>query len=240
MAALAAIEAGVRRGSAAGLPMTKNLGNQIYLPRFLYTGAVARGRPTPSNRPRAAQRAIFRRRELAARGLDDGELRRRLRSGEVERLARGLYRFTAAEITENHTLATVAARVPAAVFCLLTALRVHDIGTQLPHQVWIALPHKAHQPAFADVSFRVVRSSGAMLNYGVEPILFEGVPAHITNPARTVVDCFRFRNKIGRDVALEAARDALLSRKATVDQIMRTARACRAGTVVQRMLEGMG
>jgi predicted transcriptional regulator of viral defense system len=220
--------------------MVQNVGNWSYLPTFWYTSAVTPPRSAVSNRKRPSPSAIFRRKDLGAHGLDATTLRRLLRSGDVERLARGLYRYSAAEVTENHTLATVAARVPSAIFCLLTALRVHEIGTQLPHQVWIALPHKARKPRLLDVSLRVARFSGATLRYGVEPITFEGVRSHITNPARTVVDCFRYRNKIGRDVALEAARDALRSRKVTVDQIMRAAAACRARTVVLRMLEGMG
>src|SRR5262245_55512039 len=117
-------------------------------------GAMTRRRSAASKRQQASPTGIFRSRDLHTRGLDVSALRRLLRSGEVERLARGLYRYSAAEVTENQTLATVAARVPSAIFCLLTALRVHGIGTQLPHEVWIAVPNKARKPRLADISLR--------------------------------------------------------------------------------------
>ena len=130
------------------------------------------------------------------------------------------------------------ARVPDAVLCLLTALRIHDIGTQLPAKVWIAIPHKARTPV-TGLPVRVVRFSGASLRYGVEEAEFEGVPARITTPARTVVDCFRFRRIVGIDVALEAIRDALASGSATPAQIWRAAEACRAESLVHPVLQAL-
>ena len=129
--------------------------------------------------------------------------------GTVERVARGLYRIAEAEPTEHYTRAAVCARVPGAIICLLTALSIHELGTQLPRKVWIAIPHKARTPRVAELPIRVVRFSGASLRYGVVDTTFEGVAARITSPARTVVDCFRFRRLFGIHVALEALRDAL-------------------------------
>ena len=119
-------------------------------------------------------------------GVDSRTLRRLVDDGSVERVARGLYRFTEAEPTEHYTLAAVCARVPDAIVCLLSALSVHGLGTQLPWQEWIAIPHKARAPRLPELPVRVVRFSGASLRYGVENAVFEGVPARITNrPVRS-------------------------------------------------------
>ncbi len=160
-----------------------------------------------------------------------------LRHGEVERVSWGLYRLRAAPATELETVAAVCARTPRAIICLLTALHIHGIGTQVPREVWIALDRKARKPQLGPMPVHVVRFSGPMLRYGVETRDVQGVPVRITSPARTVVDCFRYRNKIGLDVALEALRDILRSRRATVDEIVRAADICRIGTVMKPYLE---
>ena len=184
-------------------------------------------------------KTFFRSRDAADLGIDSRALRQLVDDGSVERVARGLYRRTDVELTENYTRAAVCARVPGAVLCLLTALRVHDIGTQLPAKVWIAIPHKARTPRLPELPVRVVRFSGASLCYGVGDVAFEGVPARITSPARTVVDCFRFRRLVGKDVALEALRDALHDRRATVGEILRAAEVCRARSLVVPVLEAL-
>ena len=182
---------------------------------------------------------FFRARDAAARGVDSRSLRRLVEEGAVERIARGLYRVADAEPTENYTHAAVCARVPHAIVCLLTALRFYELGTQMPQQVWIAIPHKARAPRLPELPVRVVRFSGVSLRYGIMDATFEGVPARITTPARTVVDCFRFRSVVGLDVALEALRAALYDRKATVGQIWRAAEACRAKSLVRPVLEAL-
>lgn len=181
--------------------------------------------------------AFFRSRDVAAMGLGYRTLRRLLDAGAVERVGRGLYRLASAEPTEHHTVAAVCARVPGAIVCLLSALRVHELGTQLPREVWIALPHKARAPRVPELPIKLIRFSGPGLRYGVEAHRFEGVPGRITNPARTVVDCFRFARLVGRDVAREALRDALRDRKASADEIWRAAEACRARSLVKPVLE---
>ena len=186
-----------------------------------------------------APRTFFRARDAAELGVHSRALRRLVEEGAVERIARGLYRVADAEPTENYTHAAVCARVPHGIVCLLTALRIHDLGTQMPGQVWIAIPHKARAPRLPELPVRVVRFSGVSLRYGVVDTTFEGVPARITTPARTVVDCFRFRNVVGLDVAIEALRDALDDRKATVGQIWRAAQTCRAQSVVRPVLEAL-
>ena len=137
------------------------------------------------------------------------------------------------------TIAMVASAVPHAIVCLLSALRIHEIGTQSPHQVWLAIDRKARIPRRLPAKVRVVRFSGAMLTYGVVTQSMQGVRVRLTNPARTVVDCFRYRNKIGLDVAMEALRDAVRSRKAMVSEIDRAAEVCRIRTVIGPYLEAL-
>jgi predicted transcriptional regulator of viral defense system len=131
----------------------------------------------------------------------------------------------------------VSARVPQAVVCLLTALRVHGIGTQSPRDVWIAIDRKARKPRLEGLPVHVVRCSPLMLTYAVQPFEVQGMPVQITSPARTVVDCFRYRNKVGLDVALEALRAALGSRLATVQEILRIAEVGRVRQVIQPYVE---
>lgn len=183
--------------------------------------------------------SFFRSRDTAAVGFGHSTLERLIEVGAVERVGRGLYRLTGAEPTEHHTIAEVCARVPNAIVCLLSALRVHELGTQLPREVWTAIPHKARAPRVTGLPIRLVRFSGPGLRYGVERRQFEGMPARITSPARTVVDCFRFGRLVGREVAREALRDALRDRKATADEIWRAAEVCRARSLVKPALEAL-
>jgi len=182
---------------------------------------------------------LFRATELEARGIPRGHLRTLLRRGQVAQVGRGLYRLAAVEPNEMETVAMVASAVPGGILCLLSALQIHEIGTQSPHEVWIALDRKARKPTRLPAKVRVVRFSGSMLTYGIQTRSTLGVPVRVTSPARTVVDCFRYRNKIGLDVALEALRDAVRTRKATVDEIMRAAEVCRARTVMRSYLEAL-
>jgi predicted transcriptional regulator of viral defense system len=183
--------------------------------------------------------AFFRPRDIKPLGVSFRQLQTLVSKGVVDDLGSGLYRLSEVEPTELETIAMVASAVPNAIVCLLTALRIHEIGTQSPHEVWIALHRKSRKPTRLPAKVRIVRFSGAMLTYGVisQPIL--GVPVSITSAARTVVDCFRYRNKVGVDVAMEALRDSIRSRKATVDEISRAAEVCRARTVMKTYLEAL-
>ena len=165
---------------------------------------------------------FFRPSQLDELGITYDQLRRLVTTGTVERVDRGLYRLASADPTEHATVAAVCARAPNAVICLLTALSIHEIGTQLSPQVWIAIHHKARPPRLPQFQTRLVRFSGAAWTYGVRDTVFEGVPSRITSPARTIVDCFRYHHLIGRETALEAWRDGLRERKVTVDALMRT------------------
>jgi predicted transcriptional regulator of viral defense system len=179
---------------------------------------------------------IFRARDIERLGLTRGRLRGMLARGEAERVGRGLYR-RGIEPTELDTVALVSARVPGAVVCLLSALAVHGIGTQLPDEVWIAIDRKARKPRVPDLPVRVVRFAKPLLRYGVEERMVQGVTVRITSVARTVVDCFRYRNKIGLAVALEALRDSLRRHRVSVDAILRAAEVCRMTRIVRTYLD---
>jgi predicted transcriptional regulator of viral defense system len=183
--------------------------------------------------------AFFRPRDLEPLDIPFAELRRLVDAGTIEKVGPGLYRLAAAEPSEFETFAMVASAAPSGIICLLSALGFHRIGTQVPHEVWLALDRKARRPVRIPAKLRFVRFSGAMLTYGVETHRILDVPVRITSPARTVVDCFRYRTKLGLDVALEALRDALASRTVTVDHITRAADVCRVRTVIKPYLEAI-
>lgn len=149
------------------------------------------------------------------------ELQKLVSAGSVEHVARGLYRMADAEATEDYSLAAACARVPKAIVCLLSALRVHGIGTQVPNAVWLAIPHRSRTPRLRGLRTRFVRFSGAALTHGVVETQFEGVSARITDPARTVLDCFRYERMVGQEVAREALDDARSRKLVTVDALYR-------------------
>lgn len=188
---------------------------------------------------RAKLPGLLRAVDLEVRGIPRHRLSGMLRRGEVQRVARGLYRVRGAPPTELETIAAVSKRIPGAIVCLLTALHVHGIGTQAPRDVWIALDRKARKPRVSGLRVKVVRFSGPMLRYAIKTREVLGVTVRLTSPARTVVDCFRYRRKVGLDVALEALRDAVRSRKATVDEIARVAEVSRIQTVISPYLESI-
>jgi predicted transcriptional regulator of viral defense system len=183
--------------------------------------------------------AYFRPRDLQSQGISFARLQRMVRDGEIERLKHGLYRITEVEPNEFETIAMVCSAIPKGIVCLLSALRFHEIGTQAPPEVWIALDRTARKPAPMPARVRTVRFSEPMMSYGVQSTRILGVPVRITSPARTVVDCFRYRSKIGVDVAIEALRDVIRSRKAGVDEIVRAAETCHARSILRVYLEAL-
>lgn len=182
---------------------------------------------------------IVRAAELEAHGIPRGQLYGLVRKGLVERQARGIYAASEHPVTAEHTLAQVAKQVPGGVFCLLTALRFHELTTQAPAEVWIALPEKARKPKLAHPRLRVARFSGSALTEGIETHRVEGVEVRTYSAAKTVADCFKYRNKIGLDVALEALRDAWRARRFTMDEVDRYARICRVERVMRPYLEAL-
>lgn len=187
----------------------------------------------------ARRQRIVRPKDVEARGIARENLLRLYRSGLLTRTARGVYVLAGAPVTEHHGLAVAAKQVPRGVVCLLSALQFHSLTTQQPHEVWMALHGKAHRPVISWPPLRVVRFSGRALTAGVEDHVVESVPVKVYNVAKTVADCFKYRNKIGVDVAIEALRDALRRKKATVDEIHGFSKVCRVARVMRPYLESV-
>lgn len=187
----------------------------------------------------AQKKKLFRLSEAIAAGVHPEYVRRLTRLGQLTRVGRGLYALPTLKPTEHHTLAEVAKRVPKAVFCLLTALRFHGLGTQNPREVWLAVDRRAGMPRVDFTPVRTIRISGAALTDGIEAHGVEGIQVRVTSPARTVVDCFKFRNKIGLDVAVEALKDYRRLRKGTADELWRQADRLRLAKVIRPYWDGM-
>ncbi|WP_199135704.1 type IV toxin-antitoxin system AbiEi family antitoxin domain-containing protein [Delftia sp. ASV31] len=187
----------------------------------------------------AEQRPLLRARDLAALGLPTMALSRLVAAGRLERVARGLYSLPGRPLSEHRSLAEVALRVPQGVVCLLSALRVHGIGTQAPFEVWMAIPHHSPTPRIDQPALRAIRMSGAALSEGVETLQIDGVGVAVFNASKTVADCFKYRNKIGLDVALEALRDGWAQRKLTADALWRYAAIDRVSNVIRPYLESI-
>jgi len=177
--------------------------------------------------------------DLQARGYPRGALYGLLVQGLVRRQARGLYVAIDHAFTAEHALAQVAKRVPNGIICLLTALRVHGLTTQMPREVWIALPEKARRPLLDYPRLRVARFSGVALTEGIETHSIEGVRVRIYSGAKTVADCFKYRNKLGIDVAVEALKDYSRMHRGGADELVRFARICRVSRVMQPYLDAI-
>ena len=178
-------------------------------------------------------------RELADAGIHRQVLTRLVAEGRIERIARGVYRLAEQPITENHGLAVAAAAVPQGVICLLSALQYHGLGTQLPSEVWMALDRRAWRPRLRYPPLRIVRYTGAALTQGVESHAIEGREVRVYSVAKTLADCFKYRNKIGLDVALEALREAWRRKRFTMDELDRYAAICRVQRVMRPYLEAL-
>jgi predicted transcriptional regulator of viral defense system len=185
----------------------------------------------------ARQMGVLRVRDVTSRGIHPEYLRRLCQRGLLTRTGRGLYVAADAEISVHHGLAQAAKRVPHGVICLLSALQFHELGTQSPFEVWMALDRSAARPRIDYPPLRIARFSGKALTEGVEDHAIESVPVKIYSTAKTVADCFKYRNKIGLDVALEALRDCRQQKKCSNDDLWRYATICRVANVMRPYLE---
>ena len=154
-------------------------------------------------------------------------------------IGRGLYVAEGSRVTEHHTLVQAAKRVPHGIICLLSALRFHGLTTQAPHEVWMAIAHTARRTRADYPPMRSVHFSGGALSYGIAEKKLEGITVRVFDPAKTVADCFKYRNKIGLEVALEALRDCYRERKATMDELFMAAKVCRVARVMQPYMESL-
>lgn len=188
----------------------------------------------------ARSHGMIRARDVSAKGLPRTTLTALVRQGEIVRVCRGLYALPERKISEHTALAEVAIKYPHTVFCLLTALQIHGLTTQSPHEVWIAIDNKARPPKMDYPPLRVVRFSGEALTQGVEQRTVDGVvQIPVTCVAKTVADCFKYRNKIGLDVALEALREAWNAKRVTMDDLWHYAQICRVANVMRPYLESL-
>jgi predicted transcriptional regulator of viral defense system len=183
------------------------------------------------------QAGILRPRDLDTYGIPRTYLQRLFEKGLVERVGRGLYMLPGADISEHHSLVEACKRVPRGVICLLTALRFHGLGTQNPFEVWIAIGQKSWRPQAGYPPLRILYLSGDVFNTGIEEHKVEGVPVRIYSPAKTVADCFKFRNKIGLDVAVEALKEYRRVYSKDLDNLWRMARVCRVDRIIRPYLE---
>jgi predicted transcriptional regulator of viral defense system len=187
----------------------------------------------------AREKGLLRPRDLAVVGIPRQYLRMAHERGLVERVARGLYRVAGEMTSDKASLAEVCKRAPSGVICLISALSFHELTTQIPHFVYLAIGEKAHLPQIEHVNVEVFRFSGTALTEGIETHVVDGAEVRVYCVAKTVADCFKYRNKIGLDVAIEALRDCLRQRKATVDDLVRYGRICRVERVMRPYMEAM-
>lgn len=187
----------------------------------------------------ASKAGVLRPRDLDAHGIPRTYLSRLVAAGKLQRIGRGLYILPGIDVSEHHSLAEACKRVPKGVVCLLSALRFHELTTQAPFEVWLAIAEKAWRPRVDYPPLRIVRFSPAALDSGVEVHQIEGVTVPVFNPAKTVADCFKYRNKIGLDVAVEALRECWVSRRCTMDELWKYAKACRVQNVIRPYLESI-
>lgn len=178
-------------------------------------------------------RGMLRLKDFALEGIGRETLERLVGERAVVRRARGLYQLATAELESAHTLAEAALLVPKGVVCLISALQFHGLTLQMPSAVWMAVERTSWRPKIEYPPIRFVRWTSPALEDGVETHPIEGVSVRITNPVRTVIDCFRYRNKIGIDVALEGLREALRTRRVSADELWQRAQGARAWSVMK-------
>ena len=179
----------------------------------------------------------MRRIELGNASIHPETLARMLKDGTLIRVSRGLYQLADTEVTASHDLAEVAKLVPNGVICLVSALQFHELTLQIPGRVWLAISPKARKPRFDYPPTRVVRFGPRAISLGVQTHIVDGVSVPIFDPAKTVVDCFRFRRHVGLDVALEGLHNVVRSGKAKPAQIVNYARDIRIWSVLRPYLE---
>jgi len=185
----------------------------------------------------AKDHRMIRVRDLIEHGIHPDYLRRLCEKGLLIKMGRGIYIPADTEISQNVGLAQVAKRVPHGIVCLLSALQFHNLGTQSPFEVWIAVERKSARPHIDYPPLRIVRFSGIALTEGIEKHQIDGVEVKIFNKAKTIADCFKYRNKIGLDVAMEALKDCRQQRLCTNDQLWKYAKICRVANVMMPYLE---
>jgi predicted transcriptional regulator of viral defense system len=217
------------------------LGNYIYLPSFWYNDRQADMSESRIHKllHLAAEQQIVRAKDAADLGVPRNYLGRLVQRGLLQKVRRGLYTSPQFSGTEHTSLVEVSYQLPTGIVCLLSALRFHNFTTQSPHEVWMAVGQKAWAPKISSPSIRLVRLSGQALHFGVEEHRIAGTIIRVFNPAKTVADCFKFRNKIGIEVAIEALKESGRTKKATMDELWAAAKVCRVANVMRPYMESL-
>lgn len=183
------------------------------------------------------EKGIIRAEDVEAVGISRNYLYRMHKEGLLEKIAVGLYTLPEVPVTENSSLAEVAKRLPHSVVCLLSALSYHKITTQIPHETWLTIPRGSWRPNVEYPPLNLTYVSGPAYSFGIQEHVLNGVAVKIYSPAKTVADCFKFRNKVGLDVAIEALREAWRSRKVTMDELVEAAEIDRVSKIMRPYLE---
>ncbi|WP_231993085.1 type IV toxin-antitoxin system AbiEi family antitoxin domain-containing protein [Mitsuaria sp. 7] len=187
----------------------------------------------------AQRRSLLRARDVVEEGIPSMVLSRMVRADKLERVGHGIYSLPDRDVTEHVSLAEVCIRVPQAVVCLVSALRFHEVGSQQPFEVWIALPSNAPAPRIASPAVRVTRMSADALSQGVIEYDVDGVRVPVFSVAKTIADCFKFRNKVGLDVGIEALRDGWTQKAFTADDLWNCAVVDRVSNVMRPYMESL-
>ncbi len=187
----------------------------------------------------AKNKKIIRYSDLISEKIPTVYLNRQVKEGSLIKLGRGIYALPETEFDENQTLLEVSYLVPKGIFCLLSALRFHELTTQNPYEVWLAIDRNAAVPKINSVQTRIFRMTGKSFSEGIDEHQVEGGTIKVYSPAKTVADCFKYRNKIGLDVAIEALRDCLKNKKATIDEVWHFAKINRVAKVIMPYLSSL-
>jgi predicted transcriptional regulator of viral defense system len=183
------------------------------------------------------KKPVFRPRDLAPYGIPREYLNRLCEQGIIEKVRRGLYIYSGLEIDEHFSLVQVSKMIPNSTICLLSALHFHHLTTQLPFEVWIAISNQAHYPKVDDLPVRIWHFSGQALTMGRQQYTIHGVKLSVYNPAKTIADCFKYRHKIGLEVALEALREGWRERRCTMAELQYYGKICRVAKIMRPYLE---
>lgn len=182
---------------------------------------------------------VVRMSDLTRKGITRATFSRLVSENKLEKLAPGLYCLPGTEFSENESLIIIASRAPQAVFCLLTALQIHNLTTQLPRKIWIAMPKGSHAPKIEYPPVKMVQYSGEAYSEGIEIVESDNISLRVYNVAKTIADCFKHRNKIGLDVAMEVLKEAYTKNKVTADELWRYAKICRVANVMRPYIEAI-
>jgi predicted transcriptional regulator of viral defense system len=187
----------------------------------------------------ARSKGLLRTRDVDSAGAPRALLARLTQDGRLVRVERGLYALPDRLPSEHDSLAEVSAKSSTGVICLISALRFHELTTQQSSEIWLAIPHKSHPPRMDFLPLRFVRMSGEAMTRGIDEFDVADTTVRVFCVAKTVADCFKFRNKVGLDVALEALREAWQGRRVSMDDLWRYAEICRVANVMRPYMESL-